>query len=274
MNRSLQQQLELTLSLAKRNLKARYQDSLLGFLWSLVRPALLTFVLWLVFTKILPMPFNQMGVPYWLHVLISILGWNFILGSITDATQSVTANANLLKKVHIHAEVFPIAAIISNGVHFALALLVVLVYVAFSSIGLHLNLLLLPAAVTVMVLIILGVSLFLSALNVHFRDIGNVIELAGLAFFYISPVIYPVSMAFAKLESIWGHFASAIYMLNPVAPALVALRRSTIYSGTNLEIPDTQLVAFLLIAALIGSLATVLGWIFFRRLSRDFADQL
>lgn len=274
MKRSFKQQVELTLSLAKRDIKARYKDSVLGFLWSLVRPAILTLVLWLVFTKILPMPFNEMGAPFWLHVLVSVLGWNFFLGSVTDATHSVTGNSSLLKKVRINSEVFPIAAIISNGVHFALAMVIVILYLIFSKMGIHAEIVWLGAAMVVQLLITLGVSLILSALNVYYRDIGSILELGGMAMFYITPVIYPVSVAFQKLESGWGSQYANLYMLNPMAPVIVAIRRGTLYTGDQAELADGQLLHYLEIAGITGLLLSVFGWLFFRWLSRDFADQL
>ena len=274
MKRTFKQQAELTLSLAKRDIKARYKDSVLGFLWSLVRPAILTLVLWLVFTKILPMPFNEMGAPFWLHVLISILGWNFFLGSLMDATHSVTSNASLLKKVRINAEVFPLASIISNGVHFTLAMVVVLIYLVASGMGLHGEFVLVVSAVAVQVMLTIGLALFLSALNVYYRDVGSILELGGMALFYITPVIYPVSVAFTKLKEGWGSQYAHIYMLNPMAPVVVALRRGTIYTGTHLELPDGELLHYLGYAGLAGAAALVAGWVFFRWLSRDFADQL
>lgn len=274
MTRSLKQQAELTLSLAKRDIKARYKDSVLGFLWSLVRPAFLTLIFWLVFTKILALPFNEMGAPFWLHVLISILGWGFFLGSLTDATHSITANSSLLKKVRLDCEVFPLATILSNGVHFALAMVVVLMYLAVSSIGLHAEILWLIPAMIVQLLLTLGLALFLSAMNVYYRDVGSILELAGMALFYITPVIYPVSVAFEKLTEGWGEKAAHLYMLNPMAPVVVALRRATIYSGDRAEIPDGVLLHYLLISGAVGLVLSIAGWAYFRWLSRDFADQL
>lgn len=274
MKRSFKQQAELTLSLAKRDIKARYKDSILGFLWSLVRPAILTVVLWLVFTKILPMPFNEMGAPFWLHVLVSILGWNFFLGSVMDATHSITGNASLLKKVRINSEVFPIAAIISNGVHFALAMVIVLGYLLFSNMGIHGEIIWLAAAMVVQLLITLGFALILSALNVYYRDVGSILELGGMAMFYITPVIYPVSVAFQKLESGWGSQYADLYMYNPMAPVIVAIRRGTLYTGDRTELTDAQLLQYLEIAGVTGLVLSVAGWFLFRWLSRDFADQL
>lgn len=274
MNRSARQQIELTLSLAKRDIKARYKDSVLGFLWSLVRPAVLTLVLWLVFTRILPMPFNEIGAPFWLHVLISVLGWNFFMGSLTDATNSITGNANLLKKVRINAEVFPIASIISNGVHFALAMLVVLVYLIVSGRGLHAGIYWMPLSVVIMVVLTTGLSLILSALHVYYRDISSVLELAGLALFYITPVIYPVSVAYHKLAEGGGRALANLYMLNPMAPVIVALRRGILYTGSRTELQDGQLFHYLGIAGSLSIALCVTGLIFFRWMSRDFADQL
>lgn len=274
MNRSFKQQAELTLSLAKRDIKARYKDSVLGFLWSLIRPAILTVVLWLVFTIILPMPFNEMGAPFWLHVLVSILGWNFFIGSLTDATHSITANASLLKKVRINCEVFPIAAIISNGVHFALAMIVVLLYLLFSGMGLHQEIVWVAGAMVVQIILTFGLALILSAMNVYYRDIGSILELGGMAMFYITPVIYPVSVAFQKMEAGAGSDFAKIYMLNPMAPVIVALRRGTIYTGAQVELSDAMLFNYLEIAGIVGVVLSAGGWLYFRWLSRDFADQL
>lgn len=274
MTRSLKQQFELIMSLAKRDIKARYKDSILGFLWSLVRPAILTLVFWLVFTKILPMPFNEMGAPFWLHVLVSILGWGFFMGSLTDATHSITGNSSLLKKVRLDCEVFPIASIISNGVHFALAMIVVLVYLLFSDIGIHAEILWLVGAMVVQILLTLGLSLMLAAMNVYYRDVGSILELGGMALFYITPIIYPVSVAYQKLSEGWGSKYAHIYMLNPMAPVVVALRRATLYSGDIVEISDALLLKYLLVAGAVGVIMTIVGWAYFRWLSRDFADQL
>lgn len=274
MKRSSKQQVELVLSLAKRDIKARYKDSVLGFLWSLVRPAILTVVLWLVFTKILPMPFNEIGAPFWLHVLVSILTWNFFLGSLTDATQSITSNASLLKKVRINSEVFPIAAIISNGVHFALAMIVVVIYLLIWGSGLNATLIWFAAGMAVMILLTLGLSLILSATNVYSRDIGSILELGGMAMFYITPVIYPVTIAFQRMQEGWGERLAKIYMLNPMAPIIVAIRRGILYTGDQVELPGRVLFNYLEIAGIVSIVTCVVGWIYFRWLSPDFADQL
>jgi ABC-2 type transport system permease protein len=140
--------------------------------------------------------------------------------------------------------------------------------------GIHAEIVWLGAAMVVQLLITLGVSLILSAMNVYYRDVGSILELGGMALFYITPVIYPVSVAFQKLESGWGSQYANIYMMNPMAPVIVAIRRGTLYTGDHGELTDGQLLHYLEIAGISGLLLTVFGWLFFRWLSRDFADQL
>jgi ABC-2 type transport system permease protein len=111
-------------------------------------------------------------------------------------------------------------------------------------------------------------------MNVYYRDIGSILELGGMALFYITPVIYPVSVAFQKLEEGAGSDMAKIYMLNPMAPVIVAIRRGTIYTGTQVELSDALLFNYLEIAGIVGLVLTGLGWLYFRWLSRDFADQL
>ena len=272
MNRPWRQQWELISSLAKRDLKTRYKESVLGFFWSLLRPAFLTLILWLVFSLIVPIRFDQGRVPYWMHVLVSVLAWNFLVGSLFDAAGSILANANLLKKVKLDAEVFPVSSALANAVHFALALALVLVIVAVVGPGLGVNLLLLPAALALEVLLILGLGFFLSALNVFYRDVGSALELGVMAWFYITPIIYPLQEArrsLGRFGDIWFH----LYMLNPMAPIVGLVRRAVLY-GPNAELSDRALFAYAGVSAVVSLCLFASGWMLFRRMSGRFADEL
>lgn len=273
MRRPLSQQIELVLSLARRDLKARYKESVLGFFWSLLRPAFLTLILWIVFSLILGLRLHTPEVPYWLHVLVSVLTWNFFLGSITDATHSVIANGNLVKKVPLDAQVFPIAAILSNGVHFILAMTIALFLVAVAGPGLGLSVFLLPLVVVLISLLALGIGMILGSLNVFYRDTGSALELLGLAWFYATPVLYPASLAYERLRE-WGSGAFALYMANPAAPLLVAVRRVILYGSGNGEIPDAWLALSLAAVTLLVVAVMAAGWLMFQRLGGDFADEL
>jgi ABC-type polysaccharide/polyol phosphate export permease len=273
-SRPWRQQVELVLSLAKRDLKARYKDSVLGFFWSLFRPAFLTLILWMVFSKILHLPAPSATVPYWLHMLVSVLIWNFFVGSLVDATHSVVANANLIKKVPLDAEVFPLSAIISNGVHFLLAVVVALVIAVAVTGRLSWQIILLPVGVAILAVFVLALSLFTAALQVYFRDIASLLDLLTMAWFYVTPILYPVWMVRERLEAsgLAGFFP--LYMLNPVAPPVVAGRCALLYPGASGEFPLRDLAFFLAVTAVISLMLLVPGAYFFRRMSRHFADEL
>jgi ABC-2 type transport system permease protein len=274
LTRPLHQQIELILSLTKRDLKARYKDSVFGFLWSLFRPAFLTFVLWIVFSRILQLPPPSREVPYWLHMLVSVLTWNFFVGSLLDATHSVVANANLIKKVPLDAEVFPISAIFANAVHLALAMIIAVVVAVIVTGHISWQILTLPVSLGILGTFALALSLMTSALQVYFRDVGSLLELVTLAWFYVTPIIYPVWMVRERLgpalEQTWFH----LYMLNPVTPAVVAVRYALLYGGASAELPAGEMWFYLGISFLLGILLLVPAEVVFRRLSRHFADEL
>lgn len=277
MTRSLRQQVELVLSLAKRDLKTRYKDSIFGFLWSLFRPAFLTLILWLVFSHIVPVPFPDTKVtkvPYWLHVLVSIVVWNFFVGSLHEAANSVIAHANLIKKVRLDSEVFPIAAIVANGVHFALALAVVLLIMLLSGHLPPLYILLLPLMVGILVLFTLGLSLYLSALNVLYRDVGSALELVVLAWFYVTPLIYALPVAENRITHTLGAGWFKVYMLNPMTPIVTAIRKTLLYGSGAGEMIYTQLATYLGIALVVSVVLTLTGFKLFHKLSDRFADEL
>ncbi len=278
MNRPFRQQVELTLTLAKRDLKARYKDSVLGFFWSLFRPAFLTLVIWAVFSKLLDVKFPHSILPYWSHVLVSILAWNYFIGSLFDASNSVVANANLLKKVRLDAEVFPIAAIVANAVHFLLALAVVFVILLVTGVGLNPLLLLLPAILVLETLLILGFAFYLSALNVFYRDVASALEVFSLAWFYMTPIIYPAQVAWDKMQELFGPRGGNIwfhvYMLNPVAPVVVAIRKVVLFGVGVGEVRRGEMALYLGICTAVAAALTLSGWYVFRRLSKRFVDEL
>jgi lipopolysaccharide transport system permease protein len=273
-NRPFRQQVELVLSLAKRDLKTRYKESVLGFLWSFFRPVFITAVIYVVFSKIIVVPFDLTQTPYWLHVLASVVVWNFFVGALNDATHSIVGNANLLKKVQIDAEVFPISAIVANGVHLVLALLVVVLVTVVAGVNIEWYIVLLPILLGILTLLVLGFAFYLSALNVFYRDVGNILELVVMAWFYITPIIYPLQVAEQRITDSVGPHWFKVYMLNPVAPLVAAVRKLMLYEHGEGELQRGQLALYLAIAIAFSLVLCVSGWLVFRRLSRKFADEL
>ena len=177
-------------SLVARELKARYRGSVLGFFWSFVNPVLLLLVYSFVFSTI--MPNTTTGIqPYALFMFCGILPWTWFAASLSEATNSLIAGGNLIKKVLFPAEVLPIVSVLTNMVNFFLGLLILvpsLIY--FHRLQLSFELLWFPVAVLVQLVFTLGLALVLSALTVHFRDIRDLLANILTLWFFATPIIY------------------------------------------------------------------------------------
>jgi ABC-type polysaccharide/polyol phosphate export permease len=160
-------------SLVSRELKARYRGSVLGFVWSFVNPLLLLLTYTLVFTVILPnrQPDIQ---PFFLFLFCGILPWTWFQASLSESSGVLIASSNLIKKVLFPAEVLPPVCVLANLAHFLLGLPILLLFLAWQG-RLAWTAVLLPLPILVQLVLTLGLSLFLSALTVHFRDIQNIL---------------------------------------------------------------------------------------------------
>lgn len=183
----------LVQSLVARELKARYRGSVLGFLWSFINPLLLLGIYSFIFTTIMP---NRVeGVqPYSLFMLCGILPWTWFAASLTEASGSLIAGGNLIKKVLFPAEVLPIVSVLANMVHFALALpMVFLFLILYRHPPDAVGLIWLPVAILVQLIFTVGLALVLAALTVHFRDIRDILANVLMLWFFATPIIYPWS---------------------------------------------------------------------------------
>jgi lipopolysaccharide transport system permease protein len=177
-------------SLVARELKARYRGSVLGFLWSFINPLLLLGIYSFIFTTILPN--RAEGVqPYSLFMLCGILPWTWFSASLTEASNSLIAGGNLIKKVLFPAEVLPIVSVLANMMHFFLALPIVAgVLIAYRHWPDPSGLLWFPVVVLVQLIFTVGIALPLAALTVHFRDIRDILANVLMLWFFSTPIIY------------------------------------------------------------------------------------
>ena len=175
-------------ALVSRELKARYRGSVLGFFWSLLNPLLLMLVYWLVFSIYMRFGMNN----YHVFLFCGLLPWIWFSSSMLEGGNSIMSGASLVKKVLFPAEVLPIVVIISNFVHFLLALPILLFFVFVSGIGLSWNICAFPVVILVQALFTLGLVLLMAALSVHYRDIQQIMNNVLTLWFFLSPIIYPV----------------------------------------------------------------------------------
>ena len=177
-------------SLVARELNARYRGSVLGFFWSFVNPLLLLLVYSFVFSTV--MPNKTEGIqPYALFMFCGILPWTWFSSSLLEASGSLIAGGNLIKKVLFPAEVLPIVSVLANMVNFFLGLVILvpsLIY--FHKLHLSFDLLWFPATVLVQLVFTLALGLILSALAVHFRDIRDLLFNILTLWFFATPIIY------------------------------------------------------------------------------------
>lgn len=277
---------DLILSLVKRDLKTRYKSSILGFLWSFCKPLLLMLVLYVVFTKFVPIRFQllsedsqqyrPMKTPFALFLLSGILAWTYLAGTLTESMFSIIANSSLVKKTYIPHEVFPVVAILSNLFHFILALVVYFaLLLCFGAVPTW-HVVFLPLVILLQTFFVLGVALLLSALNVFYRDVASIMEVIITAWFYMSPILYPLSepMRQIAMRNLPGWIFD-IYMLNPMAPILAAYHQTTLMPVYgDVEMPTGRLLVFLAIAAVNSAILFVVGRAVFRHYSGRFADEV
>jgi lipopolysaccharide transport system permease protein len=224
---------DLLYNLVLRDLKVRYKNSVLGILWSLLNPLLMMVVFTLVFNVLSGSSDIQ---PYPAFILSGVLVWNLFAASVTSAIGSIVGNAHLIKKVYFPREVLPMAAVLGNVVNFSLALPVYFLLATLLGLPPTEKILLLPAVLLVQVLFTLGISFILATLNVFYRDTQIVMEVVLLAWFFLTPVFYPLKQVLPNGWTIGGvflesHVVQRLYrIVNPMA-SIVATYRDILFWG-------------------------------------------
>lgn len=245
-------------SLVGRELKARYRGSVLGFLWSFVNPLLLLLTYGLVFTYMLPVARTGQVEPYFLFLFCGILPWTWFNSSVLEASGVLIAGGNLIKKVLFPAEVLPVVTVLTNMVQFLLGLPILLAFLAvYGKLGPLA--LLLPLPLLVQLVFTLGVSLLVSALTVHFRDIQSILSHLLHVWFFATPVLYFYPETPPGLK--------ALLRFNPLTHVLYSyqemLFRGAFTHGRGL-----------LLAGVVSLLVFALGAFLFDRLRDTFAEEV
>jgi ABC-2 type transport system permease protein len=260
---------ELLLNLVRLELKAKYKASALGFAWSLVNPAMYLVVFYIAFDVIL-----GGGIPrYPIYLLSGLLVWNFFTTALNSGTSSVVAGAGLVKKVWFPREILPLAAVGAALVHFFLQVLVLVatLVVVRHPVG-WAELPLLPLALFDLVLLASGLVLLLSAANVYLRDMAHFVELAVLAWFWVTPIVYPFSQL---TEAIGGR--AGIALLNPVTPIVLTFQRALYGQYGRVIDPNLSTLWYLrnlLIGAAAALVLVTLALRLFGRLEGRLAEEL
>jgi lipopolysaccharide transport system permease protein len=238
-----------------RDLKVRYKQTLLGASWAVLQPVLTMVVFSIFFGGLAKVPSD--GVPYPIFSYTALLPWTLFSKALQDASRSLVSSANIISKVYFPRLILPISSTLAGLVDFAIAFVVLLLMMVFYGIHPTANLWLLPLLILLALITAIGVSLWLSALNVMYRDVGHMLPFLNQFWMYITPIAYSSSIVPEK----WRF----VYALNPLTGVVEGFRWALLGTGEGPGIT-------LLISSCIAILITISGLFYFRRMERKFAD--
>ncbi len=257
---------DLVYNLVLRELKARYKNSLLGFFWSLLNPLAMMLVFTVVFTVFMP---NNSIDKFPLFILCGLLPWQYFTAGVMSSINAVTGNANLVKKVYFPREALPLATVLANLVHFLLALVLLFAAAFLYQVPLSPWIWMLPLVILIQTCFILGLAFILSTLNVFYRDTLMVMDVVILAWFFLTPVFYPIDIL-PQSQEVLGFTLNVhrlMYILNPMA-SLISAYRDLLYWGYRTDLD------FFLRTALTALVILVFGYWFFVRYSSRFGEEV
>lgn len=246
----------LLINLTSREIKSRYKQSILGYFWIILNPFFQMLVLTFVFSFILKIP-SSGTIPYNLFLYSGLLPWTLFVNSVTSSTTSLVDNSALIKKIYFPREIIITATTIAKIYDFLLASIIFVFFLIFYKVPIPSLIIFLPLILLIQIFFSLGLSFFLSAANLFYRDVQYLINLVILVWFYLTPIIYPVELAPQK--------ARFVFQINPMS-VLINAERRTIFGQGDLNYLS------LLIALGITLIIFELGYLFFKKLEGLFAD--
>jgi lipopolysaccharide transport system permease protein len=248
---------DVLLMLALRDIKLRYKQTALGLVWVILQPLLTGTIFAIIFGHFAHLPSG--GQPYLLFVFSGLLGWNLFAGVLQRAGNSVVAEARLITKVYFPRLLIPCASAAAALVDFFVSLAVMFGLLLWFRISPGVGLLLLPLMVALILALSIGVSLWISALNVRYRDFMYALPFFIQLWMYASPVVYGLEL----IPGRWRFW----YGLNPMTGLIEGFRHSLLGVGS-------QPWPLLGLSALVSAIFLISGAFFFRRVEREFADNL
>ena len=252
-----------------KDLRARYRNAMMGFLWAVLQPVLMMLILTFVFKYLLGERLAAKGLPSESmtpeFLLCGIVAWQFLSMAMTSGAHSLLESGELIKKVHFPREIIPIAAVVNCLVNLVIGFVTLLVVLCalrgISALGV--GLLYVPFLFMIQFAMVIGLALLLSALNVYYRDVAYMIDVMLAFGFYATPIFYPPSMVSDRL----GAVAFQIYMLNPMANLITAYREALLDNHFAEPLLWIRPLAFACVVVLAGAYV-------FRRNAPTFADHL
>jgi len=246
---------ELLYFLIWRDIKVRYKQTVLGAAWAIIQPFFTMVVFSLFFGKLAKMPSD--GIPYPIFAYAALVPWTFFANGLGKASNSLVGSANLIKKIYFPRLCLPVSSVLSGIVDFVLAFIVLIVMMFYFGIVPTINIVWLPLLLMLAFVASLGVSLWLSAMNVQFRDVQYIIPFLTQFWLFATPIAYPSSL----LSEPWR----TVYAINPMVGVVEGFRWALLGA-------DTAPGPMIIVSSLAALSLLVSGAFYFRRLEKTFAD--
>jgi len=255
----------LLAELVRTDFKLRYQGSILGYAWTLLRPLLLFVILYIVFVRFLKLGNDIPHFP--VYLLLGIVVWNFFTEMTQHSLGSIVGRGDLIRKIRIPRWIIVFSSSISALINLGLNLVVVAVFMVINGVDFYRTVVFVPFLLLEVYLFALGISLYLAALYVKFRDVGYIWEVILQAGFYLTPILYPL----ARITNVT---LQKLILLNPMAQSIQAIR----YSAVTHDTVTTQhafgggLYAYIPFAIVLAVL--FVGFSYFKNQASSFAENI
>lgn len=247
--------------------KLRYQGSVLGYIWSLLRPLFMFAILYVVFVK-----FLRIGgdIPHYpVYLLSGIVLWNFFSEITSNGVSAIVGQGDLIRKLNFPKYVIILAAAFSALINLALNIVVISIFLYFNHVDIGISALLSPLYIIEIFVFALAIAFILSALFVRLRDVNYIWEVVLQAAFYATPIIYPLSMVSDRYPEL-----VKFMLLNPVAQAIQDIRYNVITTESQTLWQETHNVWFTIIPIAFVVVAFIFAIIFFKKRSPHFAEEV
>jgi lipopolysaccharide transport system permease protein len=246
---------ELLYFLIWKDIKVKYKQTIFGIGWAILQPLFMMIIFTLFFGKFAKIPSDN--IPYPIFSYTGLIIWTYFSNSLTFATDSVVKHQNVITKIYFPKILLPLSSVLSHLLDFFISFIVLIIFLLFYKITPTLNILYLPFFIFITVITSFTFSLYLSALNVYYRDVRYIINFLIQIWFFLTPIAYPASIVPEKYRSIYG--------LNPMVGVIEGIRWSLLgkeITSLKMMFISVSLIIFLFIG----------GIYFFKNMEKTFAD--
>ncbi|QGH70381.1 ABC transporter permease [Pseudactinotalea sp. HY158] len=247
--------------LIRRDLKVRYAESMLGYVWSVLEPLMMGVIYWFVFEKI--MGRNVGGDPYIIFLMAALLPWMWFTSGLTEGAKALRSQRRLVASTALPRQIWVLRSVGGKGIEFLFSIPVFVIFLIFYPPQFNAHVPFVLLGLLIQLVLLLGLGFLLSPIMMLFRDLEPLIRIATRALFYASPIIYSINDV---LGTGMPEFLKVIYKLNPVTGIMEAYRAGFFPEQTHLDV--------IAIAGAISVLTLVVGWITFGRMERAVLKEI